>query len=365
MAASKTTSVVSDGIRLLRYLSRHKEALSPLLILTHDYPDPDSLASAFALKHLADDHFGIPSQIVFRGVIGRTENREMVRRLRVPIRKLRPGDFRGRAKIALVDTQPGFKNNPFPPGRRAALVIDQHRPVGKPNADLALVNLECGATSVILAQALLLQRRAVPPRVATALAYGILTDTLNLYRARQPAVTKTYLKLLPFCDMRELAAIQNPPRSRRFFSTLGYAIREAMLCRDVLTIHLRDVENPDLVSQSADFFLSYRRTKVSFCTGRYNGRLHMSLRTVRPALDCGEALRDICGNRANAGGHGQVAGGSFEVGRNAPEAAWKSEEQALLVRLLDRLRVSKLRPITFPFRADSSRQMNGPPERTQ
>lgn len=359
----KNQSVLSDGIRLLRFLSRHKDSLAPLLILTHDYPDPDSLASAFALKHLAEDHFGIQSDIAFRGVIGRTENREMVRRLRVPIRRLKPSDFR-RAHIALVDTQPGFRNNPFPADRKATLVIDQHRPSGKPNAELSLVNLGCGATSVILAQALLMQRRPVPPRVATSLVYGILTDTQNLNRTHDPVVVKTYLKLLPFCDMKELAAIQSPPRSRRFFTTLGYGIREAMLCRDVLIVHLRDVENPDLVSQTADFFLHYKKTKVSFCTGRYNGRLYMSLRTIRPSLEAGEVLRDVCGDRASAGGHGPIAGGSFEVGAATPEAAWKAEEQALLVRLLDRLRVSRLRPITFPFRAETT-SINEPTERTE
>jgi hypothetical protein len=76
--------------RLLRFLAERGTSLSPLLILTHDYPDPDALAAAFGLQHLLHAGFGIESRLGYRGEIGRMENRAMVRLLRIPIRKL-PG----------------------------------------------------------------------------------------------------------------------------------------------------------------------------------------------------------------------------------------------------------------------------------
>jgi nanoRNase/pAp phosphatase (c-di-AMP/oligoRNAs hydrolase) len=349
----RTNRVAADARRLLNFLSARRARLSPLLVLTHDYPDPDSIASAAALKFIAETVFNIRCDIAYGGVIGRTENREMVSRLKVPIRPLKKTELARAKNVALVDTQPAFRNNRFPPDRRAAIVIDQHRSDVPPNADLSIVNLHCGATSVILSQALFLTHETPPPLLATALAYGILTDTLNFFRAHEPFVMQTYLRLMPHCDLVTLAKIQNPTRSSRFFTTLARGIRLAMSCRDVIVSHLGEVENPDLVSQTADFFLTYESIRWSLITGRYKGRLCMSLRTRVKDAEAGEILRDICGDRASAGGHGGMAGGSFEIGRTSPPAVWRAEENNLLVRLLERLRVRRRFPIRFPFRDDT------------
>ena len=188
------------GQAVLDFLRAHADALSPLLILTHDYPDPDALAAAYALQHLAKAAFGLESSIAYRGQVGRTENKAMVRLLRIPIYRFRPVWLKQHGGTALVDTQPAFTNNPFPEGRRAALILDQHPATVPPEADLAIVDPECGATCVLVAQALLQSGLDIPSRVATALAYGILTDTLDLYRAKRQDVVETYLQVLQHSD---------------------------------------------------------------------------------------------------------------------------------------------------------------------
>jgi nanoRNase/pAp phosphatase (c-di-AMP/oligoRNAs hydrolase) len=338
--------------RLLRFLSKHKSTLSPLLILTHNYPDPDALAAAFALDYLADQCYGIQTKIAYGGVIGRTENRAMVRILRIPVHKLEPADFQKHRNVALVDTQPRFENNPFPSKRRATIIIDQHPSIAKPSADLVLVDIGAGATCTIVAQALLLQGVQIPGRVATALAYGILSDTLDLYRAQRPDVVQTYLSVLPCCDMKMLARIQNPSHSRRFFLTLGKAIRGAIVNRGLILSHLGFIENPDLVSQMAEFLLTYQRVKWSVCTGRYRERLHVSLRTSQPYAQAGEILRDVFSNPKEAGGHGAIGGGSFRVGREPAEEDWTRAEQELQFRLFKRLRRSTKCEFQRPFLRD-------------
>ena len=237
LPAPPATSL-DQGRRLLAFLSRHRARLSPLLILTHDFPDPDALASAFALQYLAQTAFDIQARIAYGGELGRTENRMMVRLLRIPLQRMRKTWLKKYSNIALVDTQPAFENNPFPGGKRAAMIIDQHGSHTPPQADLVLLDPDCGATCVIIAQALLARREPLPARVATALAYGILTDTLDLYRAKRPDVVRTYLRVLQQADMRTLARIQNPTRSRRFFVTLGKGIVEATRFRRLLVSHV-------------------------------------------------------------------------------------------------------------------------------
>lgn len=343
-------STGNDYAQQLRvFLAERRETLSPMLILMHDYPDPDALAAAFALQHLAQTGFGIESRLAYGGVVGRTENKAMVRLLRIPIHKVRSALTKKFASVALVDTQPVFENNSFPKNRKATLVIDQHPSPTPPNADLALVDPLCGATCVIVAQALLLQGVPIPTRVATALAYGILTDTLDLYRAQRPDVVQTYLQVLHFCDMKVLARIQNPVRSRRFFATLGKGIRDATMHRRLLVSHLGPVETPDLVSQVAEFLLAYQRIVWCFVTGRYKGRLHASLRTSRADAPAAAVLRDAFDNPKQAGGHGNIAGGSCRVGLDAPEEVWQAREQGLQLRLMKRLRISPKPDLYKPF----------------
>jgi nanoRNase/pAp phosphatase (c-di-AMP/oligoRNAs hydrolase) len=344
MDVPQSTNARRHARTLIRFLEAKGKALSPLLILTHDFPDPDALASAFALSYLAKHCYNINTRIAYGGIIGRAENKEMVKVLKMPVHKLEAPDLKRYAQVALVDTQPLFGNNPFPAERHATIVIDQHPPIAVASvADLTIVDTECGATSVILAQALLVRKIPIPARVATALAYGILTDTLNLYRASRSDTIKTYLDILPSCDMRALARIQHPSRSRRFFVTLHRGIQNALVCEKLVLSHLGAVENPDLVSQIADFLLAYKEIRWAVVTGRYGGRLYVSLRGVNPHIAAAAVLRASFANPQEAGGHETIAGGSFEVGKQAEEAEWNDAENGLAQRLLDRLGVSSKR----------------------
>jgi nanoRNase/pAp phosphatase (c-di-AMP/oligoRNAs hydrolase) len=349
MSVEPAHDAVEHGRDLLTFLAAQRERLSPLLILTHDFPDPDALASAYALQHLAQSAFGLTARIAFEGGLGRTENKSMVRLLRIPVRRYRPSMLKQFPAVALVDTQPAFENNPFPRNRRATMVIDQHGSVSPPEADFVVVDPECGATCVIVAQALLALEEPIPTRVATALAYGILTDTLDLYRAQRADVVETYLQVLQQADMRTLARIQNPTRSRRFFATLGKGITGARLYRKLLVTHLGPVETPDLVSQVAEFLLAYEHINWSLVTGRYRGRLHASLRSTRVETPAGEVLRAGFSHPREAGGHGAIAGGSCRVGKDALEETWQDREETLLARVLKRLRIAATIEPRKPF----------------
>ena len=50
-----------------------------LLILPHNDPDPDAIASAVALRYLLAERLGMESTIAYQGIIGRAENKALVR----------------------------------------------------------------------------------------------------------------------------------------------------------------------------------------------------------------------------------------------------------------------------------------------
>jgi nanoRNase/pAp phosphatase (c-di-AMP/oligoRNAs hydrolase) len=93
-----------------------------VLILPHNDPDPDAIASAVALRYLLAERLGVEGRIAYKGIIGRAENRALVRYLGRPLRHLAGSDLRQPVLIALVDTQPGAGNNALPsPPRRSLL----------------------------------------------------------------------------------------------------------------------------------------------------------------------------------------------------------------------------------------------------
>ena len=59
-----------------------------ILIIVHDNPDPDCLASAMALHHLFVMKLNKDSIITFSGMIGRSENIAMARELQIPLTPL-------------------------------------------------------------------------------------------------------------------------------------------------------------------------------------------------------------------------------------------------------------------------------------
>ena len=88
--------------RLLEQASGHGRAL----VLTHDNPDPDSMASAVALAHLLEKLAGIPAVVAYGGIVGRAENRAMVRVLKLQAVPVSRVVFEDDDLICMVDTQP-------------------------------------------------------------------------------------------------------------------------------------------------------------------------------------------------------------------------------------------------------------------
>lgn len=337
------------SLGLNEYLKQHSESLSPLLIMTHDHPDPDAMASAFALHLLASELYGIRSRIVYGGEIGRMENQTMKRELKIPIRPLRARDLQGEISVALVDTQPPFSNNRFPPERKADIVIDHHPRNRHTQADFSLIREAYGATSTILVQALQEVSFRFSRPLATALVYGISSETQNLGREASPEDISAYMHLYPQISTASLAKIQHPPRSDDFFTTVGVAIGNAFVCGRVIGVHLGRIQTPDLVSQIADFLLSCHGKTWSLCTGRYRGRLHISLRTSNVKAEAGRMLQRLVGVKGAAGGHDMIAGGAVTMGERATEEEWLQLEAGLATRLMQRLGYKREAPFDKAF----------------
>jgi nanoRNase/pAp phosphatase (c-di-AMP/oligoRNAs hydrolase) len=339
--------------RLLNLLARHGKRFGPLTILTHDHPDPDALASAWVLAHLAHGLAKIRSRIVYGGIIGRAENRLMAERLLIPAHPLRKGELREASHVALVDTQPPFRNNRFSPRGKPDLIIDHHPRHADTQADVALIDESAGATSTILGEALLASGLKVPQRLATAIVYGIGSETQNLGRDAGPRDMAVYQAFWPKANMKALWKISYPKRSVHFFADLARGIRHAYTVKNIIGVNLGHLRTPDHVAQIADFLLTHEKMGWSIVTGRYQGRLHVSLRSSDPRGDAGRLLKRLLGGGNRGGGHSMIAGGSVEVAPGAPEIKWRQAEEKVVMSFLHSQGAKDPGVRAYPFRDGS------------
>ena len=228
----------------------------PVVILPHDNPDPDALASAATLQYIAKELAGKDVVIALGGIVGRAENRAMLTYLNITLVPVGELEFGAEARVVLVDTQPGRSNNCLPEGIVPAAVIDHHPTYGDYNG-VPFCDLRdgYGATSTILTE--YLQESGVPvdAKIATALFYGIAAETQDLGREAGPADIAASHFLYPYANKRRLAKIENARVPREYFALFRDAIENAAIYGKVVVSDLGEVRYPDMVAEVADFLL--------------------------------------------------------------------------------------------------------------
>ena len=284
-----------------------------IVILPHDNPDPDALASAATLAYLFRTLANRDSVIAQGGIVGRAENRAMLTYLNISLVSVPSIPFTSETVVALVDTQPGRANNSLPEGTVPTVVIDHH-PAYAEYPGVAYLDLrsDYGATSTILAEYLMESRVPMDPKIATALFYGIAAETQDLGREATPADVAASQFLYPYTNKRRLAKIENARVPREYFVGFRDAIEEAQIYGTVIISALGEVQYPDMVAEIADFLLRLDEVEWAMAMGFYNKWLYVSLRTTIRDVNAGDLLQKVLGSKS-AGGHDMIAGGRVRV----------------------------------------------------
>jgi nanoRNase/pAp phosphatase (c-di-AMP/oligoRNAs hydrolase) len=292
--------------RLIAFARGHRRAL----VLTHDNPDPDSLASGVALAWLLGELAGVEAQVAYGGIVGRAENRALIRQLKLPVVPVSRVVFDDFDMICLVDTQPEQGNHSLPPRHFPDVIIDHH-PV-RPDtrlAPIADVGGPIGATSTVVVEYLRASKLEVPPAIATALFYGIKADTRDLGRQTTPQDVEAYLWLFPRTDKDAMGQIEHPPLSREYFALSRTAIDQAEVHGHAVVLPLGELYAPDMVAEVAERFLYLEGMRWSLAFGTFEGDLYYSVRTTDRRTNAGKLIREVIEPRGgSAGGHGSMAG---------------------------------------------------------
>lgn len=295
-------------------LQKLKEVLKDarrLIVLTHDNPDPDSISCAITLSSLVNQVFGMPTLVRYSGIVGRAENREMIRSLNLKIKILSKNELKSGDPVALVDCQPHTGNVSLPKKANPLIVIDHHSLRKTTKAPFVDVREGYGATATILGEYLLVSGLGITSQLATALCYGISSETQRLGREATQNDMAIYLALFADASKKMLSRIENPKLPRHYFLTLNRALHQSYVYKNAVVSYLGDIVEPDFVPIVADMLLRCERISWSLCMGKYKAKILISIRTTRRKSDAGNFLRKLIGKKGTAGGHDMIAGGQI------------------------------------------------------
>jgi len=310
-------------------------------IQVHNNPDPDAISAAVGLRYLYARYLGISSRIIFGGIVGRAENRAMLRLLGIQLVPVSKVNYDECDLLSLVDTQPGAGHTDMPKDRVPEVVIDHHPPRDESNGALYFdVGRPVGATATIIGELILRNHTPLPRDVATALMYGIKSDTHDLSQEASPTDLAVYQMLFGYGDTALLARIENARVPRSYYAVYRRAIENALIYDFASVSHLGRIDNPDMVAEMADFLLRCDDLKWSLVTGIFENTLHLSLRGNSKSAHAGEIARKAVRMMGSAGGHGHMAGGQIPLGE-CDKATRRNIVDAVTSLFLDAVKAKK------------------------
>jgi nanoRNase/pAp phosphatase (c-di-AMP/oligoRNAs hydrolase) len=300
---------------------RKVAGLGPVLILTHDNPDPDALASGKALHILLRQVWDIPSRLIYSGLIARAENMAVLHNLTPEWECIDVlENLESYSALVLVDTQPRSGNNSLPPEVIPDIVIDHHLPIrdGLDLVPFVDVRPDVGATASLIYQYFEAAGITPKPHLATAIFYAIQTDTRGLSRGDSPIDRAVYFKLLNLIDRRELSRVEQAGLPRDYYRAYCNGLQAAKVHGRVITAYLGEMHRPDFMAEMADSLVRLDGIRAVLCQGHHGGMMYLSMRTVSLGDDAGTLIQHVVIPPGKAGGHGSSAGGQVPLGNQEP-----------------------------------------------
>ena len=274
-----------------------------VLILTHNDPDPDAMASALALRNVLRRTKQTAILGCLQGVT-RPENQRMVKLLDIGMEVIKPEAVHDFDRVAMVDVQPHYF-----PGliERVDLVIDHHPEQPGYNAVFKDIRPDYGSTSTILTEHLRAVDVNISERTATAMLYAIKSDTLFFNRQANRVDLEAFSYLYPLADATLVRKMEGAEITMERLEYVLRAQQHGRMEEQVFCAFLGSTPREDFIPYVADFYLQLENVKWTIIAGVVNGSLIMSVRNLGYSRNAGEFVRRYFADLGSAGGHRAMA----------------------------------------------------------
>ena len=294
---------LQNRVRDLRNLFKESESVALLL---QDDPDPDGLASALALRKILGRKAQTAPILTFGGIT-RPENVAMVKLLGIEVEKIeRDSDLLKYSGVVMIDCQPSFfRGHKI----RVDAIVDHHPKPQGTHYDVPFeeIRQDLGATSSLMTLLLRAAGEVPSQRLATALLYGIKSDTLALNREVSESDLDSFVFLYPLMNGNTLRRIERPELPREYLEELRKGLKFLKSAKGITVLPVPSADREEWIPQAADFALQIEETLWSVGVGVYQDNVVLSGRNCGYVHHCGEVFKELFDVIGVAGGHKTMA----------------------------------------------------------
>jgi nanoRNase/pAp phosphatase (c-di-AMP/oligoRNAs hydrolase) len=274
-----------------------------VLILLHNDPDPDAMASGLALRNVLRRTKTTAIIGAIQGVT-RPENLRMINLLDIHVEAITHETVKEYDRLAMVDVQPHYFGGLID---RVDLVIDHHPEQPGYTAVFKDIRPDYGSTSTILTEHLRAVDVNISERTATAMLYAIKSDTLFFNRSTNRVDLEAFSYLYPLADAALIRKMEGAEITLERLDYVLRAFRDGTLTEQVFCAFLGALPREDFIPYVADFYLQLEDVKWTIVAGIVNDSLVVSVRNLGYTKNAGEFVRRFFSDIGSAGGHRAMA----------------------------------------------------------
>lgn len=313
---------------LSKLLNRLTEAEERVFIQTHNFPDPDAVASAYGLQQLLKLK-NLNSFIIYDGMIERTALLKMIEDLEIDIQPMTNYDLAEKDLILIVDGCKRNTNVTDLAGEEIA-VIDHH-PVQTPDdVDFVDIRPDAGSCSSIITSYYRELKLPIPTSAATAMMTGLLRDTDSMTRSVSSLDVEAYGELFMSADYDKVSSLVLNNISLQDLIYYDYLIRNMKREGDLGFCVIKEGCNQNLLGILGDFLLSLEEIKFTALFAMNSHGINISFRNEKPETNAADVMKEIVNAIGTGGGHRHMAGGVLYDKRDFDEN-WMFRKLSLLI----------------------------------
>lgn len=290
--------------KLLRQINREH-----VYIQTHNFPDPDAIASAYGLQRLLA-YRGIEATLCYQGKIDRYSTGKLVELTEMDI--LNTDDIEDMLtdedEVILVDSQKGNSNVINITGDEI-ICVDHHPVNEKYRYRFTDIRPGVGACATIIAEYFFENDIPMDKKVATALTYGIRVDTNHLSRSVSKLDLEMIYRMFELCDHDTIHMLENS--NLCFEDLLAYSSAISSIeVYDNISFADTGKDCPEaLIANVSDFMLALKEVAFSVVYSVRESGIKLSVRSENSELDAGKIIAEALADVGSGGGHAAMAGG--------------------------------------------------------
>jgi nanoRNase/pAp phosphatase (c-di-AMP/oligoRNAs hydrolase) len=274
-----------------------------VLILLHNDPDPDAMASGLALRNLLR-RTKTTAIIGALQTVTRPENVRMANLLDIHVEIITPEQLQTFERIATVDVQPHYFGGMLD---RVDLVIDHHPEQPGYAAVFKDIRADYGSTCTILTEHLRAVDVNISERTATAMLYAIKSDTLFFARQASAVDLEAFSFLYPLANAALIRKMEGAEITLERLGFVKEAFANGSLADQIYCAWLGSSPREDFIPYVADFFLQLEDVKWTIIAGQVNETVVVSVRNLGYTRNAGEFVKRWFADIGSAGGHRAMA----------------------------------------------------------